>query len=80
MAVMSGKFPTITAGNAAVMELRQWIEGQRETARDELEQAEDPMKIGRLQGRSELLSELLAGIDPDRRPLRGVSSRLPKAS
>ena len=74
------KFPTLTVGNAAVQELRDWLEGQRESVRDELEDETDTMKIGRLQGRASLLSELLAGIDPERRPLAGVSSRMPKGS
>lgn len=74
------KFPTLTAGNAAIEELRDWLEGQRETARDQLEEATDMTQVARLQGRAELLAEMLGWINPERRPLAGVSSRLPKGS
>ena len=69
------KFPTLTVGNAAVEELQAWLQGQREAGRDQLENETDQMEIARLQGRAALVNELLAGIDRDRRPLAGVSSR-----
>ena len=56
-------FPRLGSRNASVFELKDWLEGQREKARDSLETETDRDKILRTQGRLTLLKELLLNVD-----------------
>lgn len=60
-------FPVLERGNAAVMQLRAWLVGERERIRETLETAPDLLTIQRLQGRATLLSELLRLVDETHR-------------
>ena len=69
-------FPVLERGNAAVMQLRAWLIGERERMRDSLETAPDLLTIHRLQGRTAVLTELLLLVDEKHRaygdgPLKG---------
>ena len=59
-------FPRLQPGNAAVIDLKDWLEGEREKARNSLE-TETGDKALRLQGRVSLIKEMLSSIDPEHR-------------
>ena len=59
--------PVLNPNNAALIELREWLQSQREAGRDVLEGESDPRKIAHTQGRLELVNELLFHTDPERR-------------
>ena len=62
-------FPKLGQRNASIFELKEWLEGQREKVRDELETATDRDKALSLQGRVGLIKELLTNIDPKHRQI-----------
>lgn len=64
---MSTPFPPLDPGNAAVQDLRRWLQGEREKARLTLESSAEMETILRTQGRVALLAELLQKIDPNHR-------------
>ena len=61
--------PRLSAHNAAVEELRDWIAGERAAVWLKLEGETDPTVLYRLQGRAALLAELAQSIDPNHRRL-----------
>lgn len=64
---MATEFPRLKPGNAAIIELKEWLEGQREMYRGRLESESDHQKILRTQGKVEIIRELLQSIDPNHR-------------
>jgi len=73
-------FPRLDHGNAAVMQLREWIKGQREAARQTLETETDLNVILRTQGRAALLAELERCVDPAHQTLASASLRGPRST
>ncbi len=61
-------FPPLDPGNAAVQDLRRWLQGDREKDRQALESATDTVALYRAQGRASLVAEMLQKIDPAHRP------------
>ena len=60
-------FPRLQPGNAAVIDLKDWLEGEREKARNSLETETERDEILRKQGRVSLIKEMLKSIDPEHR-------------
>ena len=60
------EFPRLSRGNPGIQELKDWLKAQREAGRDALETASGD-RILHLQGRLELIGELLRNIDPAHR-------------
>ena len=58
---------SLSSGNAAVIELRDWIAAERAAVWLKLEGETDPTTIYRLQGRAALLGELAQSINPEHR-------------
>lgn len=61
------QLPSLSSGNAAVIELRDWIAAERAAVWIRLETETDPTAIYKLQGRAALLGELAQSIDPEHR-------------
>lgn len=72
---MAVPFPHLDPGNPSTQDLRAWLADERERARDGLVGAQDMEQVRRLQGRLELIAEMLRQTDPEHRPLQGVRAR-----
>ena len=57
----------LSPSNAALIELRAWLESEREKSRSQLETESDPRKVAIQQGRVGLVNELLKLSDPTHR-------------